>query len=324
MPIERFPFDPDTDREAWLAERLKYVNASEMAIVCGQGAWGSLAELYAEKKGLRPSQVDSAVLRRGRWGEDAVFRAMREERPEWNLLKAKVHVRDTDRRMACTPDGFATARDRDGIGIVQCKVIARSIFRQKWLDDPDPAADIMGPATPPAHYRIQTITETMLNGLKWGVLAVIINGEHTWEFRLLDVPRDDEIEQSIVDNTAAFWRDYFDPGIMPPYDPQRDDRLIKALYPRDDGSAIDLSGDNRVMVATEDLVAKKAGMKNLKDEIGALETELKGKLGEHSFGLLADGRCLSWRHQHRKAYSVAATDFRVLRVLNQAPEIKDD
>ena len=313
MPIERFPFDPDTDREAWLRERMKYVNASEMAIVCGQGAWGSLAELYAEKKGLRPPQVDNKVLRRGRWGEDAVFRAMREERPEWNLLKAKVHIRDTDRRMACTPDGFATAPDRDGIGIVQCKVIARSIFRDKWLDDP--SGDIMGPATPPAHYRIQTITETMLNGLKWGVLAVIINGEHTWEFRLLDCERDPIIEDKIVSATEAFFRDYFDPGIMPDYEPARDADLIRALYPRDDGTEIDLTGDNRALVCAEDLVQKKAGLKNLKAEIDGLETELKGKLGEASFGVLADGRCLSWRHQHRKAYTVAPTDFRVLRVL---------
>jgi len=313
VPIERFPFDPDTDREAWLAERLKYVNASEMAIVCGQGAWGSLAELFAEKKGLRPPQVDNKVLRRGRWGESAVFRAMREERPEWNLMTAKVHVRDTDRRIACTPDGFATAPDRAGIGVVQAKVIARSIFREKWLEEP--SGDIMGPAIAPAHYRIQVITEMLLNDLKWGVLAVIINGEHTWEFRLLDVPRDEEIEQSIVDNTAAFWRDHFDPGIMPDYEPARDANLIRALYPRDDGSEVDLTGDNRALVCAEDLVMKKDGLKNLKAEVEELETELKGKLGEHSFGRLADGRRISWRHQHRKAYTVAPSDFRVLRVL---------
>jgi len=318
MPIERFPFDPDKDREAWLVERLKYVNASEMAIVCGQGAWGSLAELYAEKKGLRPPQVDNKVLRRGRWGESAVFKAMREERPEWNLMTGKVHVRDTDRRIACTPDGFGTAPDRPGIGVIQAKVIARSIFRDKWLDDP--SGDIMGPATAPAHYRIQVITEMMLNELKWGVLAVIINGEHTWEFRLLDVAREDEIEHSIVDNTAAFFRDYFDPGIMPPYDPFVDARLIKALHPKDNGQLIDLSGDNRALVCAEDLVMKKDGLKKLKAEVDALETELKAKLGDNSFGQLADGRCLSWRHQHRKAYSVAASDYRVLRVLQSAPE----
>ena len=318
MPVERFPFDPEADREAWLRERLKYVNASEMAIVLGQGAWGSLAELYAEKKGLRIPRFDSKVLRRGRWGEDAVFNAMRDERPEWRIIKAKVHVRDTDRRIACTPDGFTNPPDRPGIGIVQAKVIARSIFREKWLDDP--TGDIMGPATAPAHYRIQVITEMMLNDLKWGVLAVLINGEYDWEFRMLDVERDDEIEQRIVDGVAAFFRDHLDPGIMPDYEPQRDERLIKALYPRDNGKMIDLSGDNRALVCAEDLVLKKTGLKALKDDIDALETELKGKLGENTFGLLADGRCLSWRHQHRKAFTVKPTDFRVLRVLTKAPE----
>ncbi|HMF27538.1 MAG TPA: hypothetical protein VKE42_02135, partial [Candidatus Cybelea sp.] len=58
----------------------------------------------------------------------------------------------------------------------------------------------------------------------------------------------------------------------------------------------------------------------LRKQESELKTELEGKLGEATFGLLADGRCLSWKRHHRKAYSVAATDYRALRVLQKAPE----
>ena len=68
--IERHPV---TDRAAWLALRRENINASEIGIVCGAGGYGSPAELYAEKKGLRPPLIDTGTLKRGRWGEAAVF-----------------------------------------------------------------------------------------------------------------------------------------------------------------------------------------------------------------------------------------------------------
>src|SRR5262245_31518745 len=109
MTIERVPI---TSTDAWLAERQRWINASEIAIVCGEANYGSAAELYAEKKGLKPPLMDSAIFRRGRWGEAAVFQALSEERPEWQILRARVHVRDPERRLACTPDGFASVPDR--------------------------------------------------------------------------------------------------------------------------------------------------------------------------------------------------------------------
>jgi predicted phage-related endonuclease len=49
VTIERIELS--SDREAWLEMRRNFINASEMATVCGEASYGSLAELYAEKKG---------------------------------------------------------------------------------------------------------------------------------------------------------------------------------------------------------------------------------------------------------------------------------
>jgi predicted phage-related endonuclease len=305
--------------EAWLADRAHWINASEIAIVCGQATYGSAAELYAEKKGLRPPLNDSAVFRRGRWGEAAVFQALAEERPEWDIQRARVHVRDTANRLACTPDGFATAPDRDGIGVVQAKVISRSVFRNKWLDDPEDSISD-GAVTPPTGYVLQTLTEMLLNDTRWGVLAVLVNGEFDWTLRVIDIERNAAIEDRILECAAIFWRDYLDPGIMPPFEPQKDEKLIKALYPRDDGSEIDLSGDNRALVATEEWLEASAARKRLEKSEKALKTELCGKIGEHTYARLAGGRRLSLKHQHRKAHPVPASDFRMLRLLANKAE----
>ena len=307
MSIERIALDDD--RDAWLRTRRNFINASEMATVCGEASYGSLAELFAEKKGLRPPMIDSAVLRRGRWGEAAVFQAIAETYPEWNVRRAKVHCIDRERRIAATPDGFAEASDRPGIGLIETKVVARGVFRSKWLDDASDSID--GPATIPANFRIQTTATRMLNAdaCEWAVIAVLINSEYDWTFRLFDLEPDPPLEARILYCADAFLRDYLDRDVMPPFDPQRDEQLVKLLHPKDDGSEIDLATDNRALAATEEFVETIAALKRLKDQQNALKTELTAKIGNHTFARLADGRRLSWKSQHRKAYTAPACRF---------------
>lgn len=304
--------------EYWLADRQRYIGASEVPIVCGEAPWGSAAALFAEKKGLRLAKMDSATLRRGRWGEAAVFEALAEERPEWQVRRAKVYVVNEETRCACTPDGFALAPGRDGLGIVQAKVVSRDVFRKKWLINPDDGT--YGDAEPPLAYVMQTLKEMELNELSWGVLAVLINGEYDWTFRLFDVERNPVLEDRINYNVAQFFANYLDPGIMPPFEPQRDEQLVKALYPKDDGTSIDLSADNRAIALVDELIETQAACKRMQAQEKVIKTELQGKLGEHTYGLLPDGRCLAWKRQHRKAHTVAASDFRVLRILSKHPE----
>jgi predicted phage-related endonuclease len=315
MTIERVPI---TDRMEWLAWRGNYIGASEVGIVCGLSHYGSTAELYAMKKGLRPP-LDAAVLRRGRRGEPAAFRALGEDFPDWEVQPAKVHVRDRERRIAATPDGYAKRPDRKGIGNLQIKVIGRSIFRQRWLDDPDDSIEY-GDASVPPGYRLQTLTEMMLDDNKWGVLAVLISGEFDWPLRVFDVERDEVLEDRILYCCDNFWREHLDPGIMPPFEPQRDAELIKHLFPRDDGSEIDLTGDNRTLALVEDLAVHQAALKLNREQEKLIKTELQGKLGAATYGRLADGRRISFRTHHRKAYTVAASDYRVLRVLKSTSE----
>lgn len=316
MTVKRFPLD-GVSRAEWLAIRRQFVNASEIGIVCGEAKWGSLATLYAEKKGLRPQLVDTAAFKKGRWGEASVFEALLDQYPEWEVKRAKIQVIDEDKRQACTPDGFARVPGRHGLGIVQAKVVSRGIFRQKWLDD---VSDFHGPFTPPAAYRLQTLQEMRLNDCSWGVLAVLVNGEYDWDFRLYDIDRDPVLESRIDYCCAEFLRNYFDPGIMPPFDPSRDDLLVRQLYPRDTGTIIDLRHDNRAVVLVEELTEVQQGLARMRATEKAIKTEIEGKLGDNSFGLLPDGRCLSWKMQHRRSHTVAASDHRVLRVLKRVPE----
>jgi predicted phage-related endonuclease len=315
--IKRIPLN-DLTRPEVLARRQHYIGASEVAIPCGESHYGSEAELYAEKKGLRPPRIDGGVLRRGRWGEAAAFEALADERPEWPVVRANVQVVDEERRQECLPDGFAERNDRDGIGIVQAKTVARSVFR-RWLDNPDDNI-AHGSFMPPSGYVLQTVQEMKLNGCSWGVLAIVIIGEFDWHFRLFEVERNPVIEARIDYHVDRFFREYLDPGIMPPFEPQRDELLVKALFPKDAGTTIDLSGDNRALALVEDLIETQTALKRLDKQEKTIKTELQGKLKDNTFGLLADGRRLSWRLQHRRGFTVEASDYRVFRILSAKPE----
>jgi predicted phage-related endonuclease len=315
MPIERVP----RDDQHWASDRLRFVNASESAIVCGEGAWGSLAELYAEKKGLRPPREDSTEFRRGRYGEAAAFEALADQYRDWEIKRAAVHVRDESLHMACTPDGYGRSPDRPGIGLIETKCVAQSIFRQRWLDDPSGPLD--GPVTPPRHYRIQVAHQWALHPeVSWAVLAVLICGEWAWNFRLIEIEHDPLLEDRIRYCTQAFFHNYLVPGVMPPFEPQRDEALIKALYPKDNGTTIDLCADNRALTAVEELTDVQAALKRMQGKEKELKTELTGKLGDATFAVLGDGRCLSWKLQHSKPYSVPVKEYRVLRILKSKPE----
>lgn len=317
--ITRIPLsDPPHADPEWHRRRSCYANASELGIICGEGQWGSLAQLFAEKTGRLPPREDTPAMRRGRRLERSVFEMLSDERPEWQLVRGKEHVIDEAKRQACTPDGFAKAPDRDGIGIVQAKIVARSIYRKKWLEDPDDV--ITGPARPPIDYLMQTMQEVRLNELSWGILAVCIKGEFGDEFQIIDVERDSVLEDRIDYNVEKFFRDYLDPGIMPPFDPQRDEQLVKALYAKDLGTAIDLCSDNRAVALVDDLTEVQASLKRMRDQEDIIKTELEAKLGHNTYGVLPDGRCLSWKTQNRKAFSVGPKSFRVLRIHKTTPE----
>jgi predicted phage-related endonuclease len=316
VSIERIAI---TSREQWLSLRMQDITASDVAIVCGEAAYGSQAELYAEKKGLRPPLTDNPVLRRGRWDEPAVFEALAEYKPHWELTRAKIYLRDPELRLGATPDGFALAPEHDGPGIVQAKSVSRFVFRNRWMVDPGEMVDY-GEADPPPYYILQTLTEMMLSGANWGVLAVIIKGEFDASFRMFPIDRDPGLEYIIKDSVRIFWNDYLDPCIMPPFDPQRDSELIKLLYRADKGTSIDLTYDNRALELVDDLTELQAARKRITKQETEIKNELQAKLGDNTFGNLRDGRCLSWKTQPRRAYTVPASAPRVLRILKHKPQ----
>jgi predicted phage-related endonuclease len=315
MDIQHIPIDPMRKREQWLALKKDDLTASDIGAVCGEGLFGSAARVFAEKKGLLGEREMTEAMKKGIWGEAAVFDALAWECPDWEIKRAKVYMRDPQQRLGATPDGAAIIPGRDGLAIIQAKVVSKTAFVRHWLDDPehDDPHNPNAPATVPLGYQLQVLTESMLAEAASPIIAALVTDEWRWTLRVFDVPRNAEAEQRVRDLVAFFWREHLDPNVPPPIDPARDEELVKLLYPTDNGETLNLTADNRMPGLLDRLEAIKATIKPLEKEKKEIETEIKCRMGSYAYANLRDGRSISLKTQKRSAFYTAETSYRVLR-----------
>lgn len=317
MHIERIPIDPSKDRSTWLALRQRDITASDVPAVCGEGMFGSAARVWAEKRGLIGAAEMSEPMKRGLWGEAAVFEALGWEFPDWEIRRAKVYLRAPEIGIGATPDGAAVRPDMDGVGIVQAKVISAPVFQADWIG---PDADIDDPVAPisaPFAYQLQTLTESMLANAAWAVLAVLVVDTFKWRLRMVPVQRHAQAEERICENVITFRKRYLETGIQPPMDPELDEDLVRKLYPDDNGAEVDLSSDNQMPEFVSLLEDARARKKAAEQDEKTAKTGIAEKMGSAAIARIADGRRVSFKTQERKGYYVEPSSFRVMRMLKE-------
>ncbi len=253
--IQKIAIDPIRDRATWLALRQQDITASDVPAICGEGMFGSATKVWAEKLGKVGPQEMTEAMKRGLWGEAAVFSAIESEYPDWEVRRAKVYLRDAAARLGATPDGAAIIPGLEGVTVIQTKVIARPVFDAYWRADPE---DEYSAIVAPLGYQLQTLTEAMLADAARAMIVSLVVDTFKWSLYAVPIERNAPAEAVIRDRVASFWRNYLDTGIQPPVDPERDDQILKSLFPNDNGLEIDLSGDNEMPGLVADLETARA------------------------------------------------------------------
>jgi hypothetical protein len=307
--VERHPV---TDRASWLAMRGRDLTASDVASICGCGYRGPL-EVWAEKTGKIPPKGDSPILRRGRWLEPAIWAAVQDTNPSWTLRAAKTYLRAPALRFGATPDALAVDPDRKGIVLIQGKVVAQPTFIADWCggarDNPSP--------TVPLGYQLQTLSETMLAEAAFGetihpVLAALVIGSFTAELYMIPVERHFGAEERILGAVKQFW-EMTDAGQQPAADPDKDHDAVRKLYAVDDGSTVDLTGDNSIPSLMDERKRLGEVENAAKARRDVISTEIMAKMGNASFAVIAGGRKISCKTTTVKEAVRAGYSFRSIR-----------
>ena len=245
-----------TSRGEWLQWRKGLVTASSVAALFAAHPYMQLEELSDYIWG-RSVKGETPAMRAGLLLEAIFPVAIAEVHPEWTITKATTFHVLRDLRLGATPD-FWLGED----GLLQAKTV-NPVEWERWQ------------ARPPLGYILQTLTELIVTGRSWGVLAVIVRSSALPLF-LFDVPRHPAAEAKILDAVADFWR-RVDAGELPVATPKDE---VEALL--DDGSHKDLSEDNYLPQALETRETLLATRGEAERAIKSLDYEIKNRLGTAS------------------------------------------
>lgn len=300
MTIERLPI---RSREDWLARRRQDVTASVVGALFGAHPYTTSLRIYVEKRGVEFPDAENKVMRRGRWLEPAVAKAVEELRPEWKLEEPKIYLRDPGLRLGATPDFFIHGDPR-GLGVLQCKTVAPSVFHRDWLD----GTEI------PLWITLQALTEMMLTDAAFGAVAALLVDPHNMEVAILDVPRHPPSEDKIRRAVENFWQQVAN-GIEPDPDFGRDAEVIKLLMPKEiPGKIVDFSGRNELPAMLEERALRMAAIKANDERCKEIEAEIKYLMSDAEIANgLPDWR-ITYKVQKRAGYTVAPRESRVLLI----------
>lgn len=305
MTIQTTKVDPLKNPDAWHALRGRDVTASIAAALLGVHPYKTRYGLWMEKAGqhIEPVEETDAILR-GKLLEPVAIELLKRERPTWRVWQPNIYLSDRDARMGATPDAYATDPDREGFGIVQVKSVERGIFKRTWFNDE-------GEVEPPLWIAIQAICEAHLAGASWAAVTPIVF-DFGLKLEVIDVPIHAGVIQRLRDEVRGFWAS-IEANQPPPPDYGADAALLSAMYARDNGQTIDLSGDNllpEILAERAEIKARVAADLKRANEI---EAEIVDKLGEHERGFLP-GWDIRRPTIQRAGYFVDATEYRRLTV----------
>jgi putative phage-type endonuclease len=295
-----------TNREEWLSWRRGFVGASNIGALFGIHPYTTALRMYAEKRGVEFVEKENSVMRRGQILEPAVAKAVRGKHPEWTLREPNVYLIDHENRLAATPD-FYIDGDPRGLGVLQCKTFAPSVFHRDWNEGREP----------PLWITLQATTEMMLSNAAFGVIAGLLVDPFDMDVYTIEVPRNPAAEAKIIARVKEFWR-MVDEADEPAPDYGRDADVIAALRPAEvKGKTIDLAGNNMLPDLLEQRAALHERMKADETRCSEIDTEIKYLMGDAEVAAgLADWR-ITYKTTDFKAYTVDARSRRVLRITDR-------
>lgn len=285
----------------WLGQRALRIGASEAAVICGCGRFESPLSLYHRKL---QAQADAEALDPAReevlyWGkalEPAIIGRFAEVTGQTETAMfppVTLHLSRENARLVATLDAVTK---KDGRFVpLEVKNVG-GWFGDEWEDEP------------PLWYQVQCQHQMMVTGAPMAYLAALVGGN---KFRWALLPRDEAFIGLLKEAEEGFLA-MLDARTPPPPDgTAATTAVLKRLYPRDSGAVIELPADAHEW--DEARQRCKAAVAAAEAELDLVENQIKAALGEASIGTLLNGIRYSYRVQARKAYSVEAAEYRVLR-----------
>jgi putative phage-type endonuclease len=272
----------DLTREAWLNVRKNGIGSSDAAAAVGLNPYKSQLELWMEKTGRDanlpkpdPDDDSSPMF----WG---------------TLLEAFVATHYTKktgkkiRRINAVlqhPEysWMLANLDREVMGssevqILECKTAGMN-GAKLWKEGV------------PEYVQLQVMHQLAVTGKAAADVAVLVCGN---EFRTYRIERDEAMIARLIELEAQFWQ-YVETDTAPPADGSDSaDTALRALYPQDCGTVLNLSDDVGMGAIFTDLVSVRASISSQNALESKLKQTIQQRMGDASKAVFESGE-VSWK-----------------------------
>lgn len=307
------------DHALWLHERKSCIGSSDAAQILGLSKWGGPLDVYLDKLGLDPQVKDNpdedaafAMLVGTLLEDDVVELLQRRDRRTILTPERKLYRHGEHAWLGCSPDRLIL----DATGQPGLLEIKTATTYQGWGED--------GTDEVPVHYLIQVQHQLLVMGSvsvvppvnpNAGTLAALF-ACFGWSLRTYQIPRSRLIQQQLLADLGAFWRNHVLAQVPPapqPHDPEGL-RKVLAAHPVRKGENIVLGPD---AMRLADAYQKHADLKADADKVRlAARNALAHALGGHEVAYLPDGRKITCRtipihNAAREAHETSRADFRI-------------
>lgn len=184
-----------TDRDKWLAERVKDVTSTEVSALYGLSPYMTEFELFHQKKDKTVVSIEPNE--RMKWGTrmESVIAYGAAEDQGWDIEKMDVYMRDIDARIGSSFD-FKINSSSDGPGILEIKNVDGLQYMRGWIDDG------AGNIEAPEHIELQIQHQMEVADINWCALVALVGG-NTQKVILRN--RDRAIGKDIRSKVGEFW-----------------------------------------------------------------------------------------------------------------------
>ncbi len=239
-----------------LAERKKSLGGSDAGAVLGLSPYRTPFDVWLDKTGRAPELDDTDAMFWGRVLEDTVAKVYADR--SGDKIRRRGFERSREFPWMHANIDRVIVGDPRGVGVLEIKT-AGQYSADDWGES--------GTNQIPEHYYAQVAHYLAVTGYTWARLAVLIGGR---DFRVYDVPRDDEIIDRLIDLERDFWR--LVETDMPP-EPTNAADMAKR-WPKDTGAAV--VADDEMMAKVEMLRTITTRIKSYNEQKTELETAIKG------------------------------------------------
>lgn len=261
--------------QEWLQMRKHGIGGSDAAAVCGLSRWRGPLDVYLDKTSNEIEERETPAIY---WGNvmEPVLRAEFAKRS--GLVVEEVPFLFNCREypfMIANVDGIA--REKDGsVSLLEIKT-ANGFAVKDWDNGL------------PQEYYLQVQHYMSVLDLAKSYVVVLIGGN---DFRVEEVPRDDETIQTIINLEADFWRNHV-LTLTPPAPGATSADALAGLHPASNGTSVILGSE------ADDIIADLESVKQLEEQIKAAKAEgennLKAMLGDAECGKTPKGYSIRWK-----------------------------